>query len=174
MGMPGSMGDMSNTGIAAYLLNHTGTERFIVAVPSAMVGSTLILSTGKAVMAIGGFGGSDPILTVDKLEHMVSTGEVRYYLTMDMPDFIGLMRSDNTSDAGASPGGGMPPLGAQSGDLHGNISGMPGMGQSEITEWVEAHGTEVPSDEWSDGDSASDGIGFARQESMFKLYDLRG
>lgn len=40
-----------------------------------------IIRTGKAVMAMGGFSGSDPILTVDKLKQMVANKEIKYFLS---------------------------------------------------------------------------------------------
>ena len=34
-------------------------------------------------MAMGGFSGSDPILTVEKLEKLVKNGEVKYFMIGD-------------------------------------------------------------------------------------------
>jgi hypothetical protein len=107
-------------------------------------------------MAVGGFIGSDPILTTDRLEKMVVNGEVRYFLTMGGPGDL----SGNTTGNGSFPGG------------------MPGMmgGQSEITSWVKAHGKLIPSSEWtgeSGGDSTG-GMGMGGGFGMSQLYDLKG
>ncbi len=59
--------------------NNTG-EKFLVAVPSASEAEPIILATGKPVMAVGGFSGSTRTLTVEELEKMVKSGELRYYL----------------------------------------------------------------------------------------------
>jgi len=176
MGMPGSMGETSNPGLVSFLLNHTSDERFLVAVPNAMTASGLMLSTGKPVMAVGGFIGSDPILTVENLEDMVSTGEIRYFLTMDMTGFSGFPRPNRTDNVEADPAVDRPQPGELPGNEQNGMPGMPGMGQTDITDWVKAHGTVVSSDEWSGGNvtGAVNVTGIGRQDNMLKLYDLRG
>lgn len=77
-GMIGGMG--ANAELLRYLQANRGTTRFLVAVPSAMVASSLILETGEPVMALGGFTGSDPILTSDELAALVANNTVRYFL----------------------------------------------------------------------------------------------
>ena len=73
MGMPGLQGQGNTSGLAEYLLSHSTGEKFLVAVPGSMDGAAeLILATGKPVMAIGGFSGSDQVLTVDSLSRMVT------------------------------------------------------------------------------------------------------
>ncbi len=47
-----------------------------------------ILETGQPFMALGGFRGSDPILTVDQFAALVARGEVRYYTALkDEPEY---------------------------------------------------------------------------------------
>ncbi len=158
-GMPsmGSfMGGTDETGMTDYLLDHWKNETYLVAVPNANTAAGIILETGMPVMAVGGFLGSDPILTADRLEKMVEDGEVRYFLTMGGPgDLFG-----NATGNGPSPGG-MP-------DMMG--------GQSEITSWVKAHGTLVPASEWT-GENVGDStgtMGMAGGFGMSQLYDLKG
>ena len=79
-------GGMSGTGsgtsgLAGYLTSHRTNETWIVAVPSAMNGAGLILETGDPVMALGGFSGTDQILSIEKLKNLVQDGKVRYFLT---------------------------------------------------------------------------------------------
>lgn len=62
--------------------NNTG-EKYLFAVSSATSAQSYIIKTGKAVMAMGGFSGSDPILTVEKLEKLVKNGEVKYFMISD-------------------------------------------------------------------------------------------
>jgi hypothetical protein len=74
-------GEMSaNSALIAYLEAHQGTAKYLVATMSANQAAPLILATGKAVMALGGFTGSDPILTVTQLQALVRSGQVRYFL----------------------------------------------------------------------------------------------
>lgn len=60
------------------LKNNTG-EKYILAVVRATEAAPIIIKTGKAVMAMGGFSGNDPILTVEKLKEMIKNGEVKYF-----------------------------------------------------------------------------------------------
>jgi 4-amino-4-deoxy-L-arabinose transferase-like glycosyltransferase len=45
-----------------------------------MLLTTIILETNQPVMALGGFSGSDPILTTTQLAALVKIGAVRYFL----------------------------------------------------------------------------------------------
>ncbi len=66
--------------LLSYLEAHQGKARFILAVPSAGSAESIIIETGKAVMAMGGFSGSDPILTVSSLKQLVKNGTVRFFM----------------------------------------------------------------------------------------------
>lgn len=83
----GGMGNaFSGTGdstspLAQYLLFHRTNETWIVAVPSSMgEGANLIIKTGEPVMSLGGFSGSDQILSVDSLKDLIDKGKIRYFL----------------------------------------------------------------------------------------------
>lgn len=70
--------------LITFLENNKKDEKYLVAVPSAqMMGSSLILKTGEPVMALGGFGGRDNILTISELKKLVDEGVVRYFLIQD-------------------------------------------------------------------------------------------
>ena len=96
----GGMGNaFSGTGdgtsrLADYLLSHRNGETWIVAVSSSMgEGANLIIRTGEPVMSLGGFSGSDPVLTVDSLKGLIDQGKIRYFL-------------GSTSGGGGGMGGG--------------------------------------------------------------------
>ena len=55
-------------------------ETFLAATENAVVASPLQLLTKQPVMALGGFTGADPILTVDELSQRVADGDVRFFL----------------------------------------------------------------------------------------------
>lgn len=167
-GTPGPMGSMNvPAGLEQFLIDNAGNERFLVAVPNAMAASGIILDTGRPVMAIGGFLGSDPILTVDRLKSMVASGELRYFLTMEMGGFFNRTAPSDGDSTGA--------------DLTGNMTasvGMPGMmggSQAEINSWVKAHGTLVPASEWMDENATGtiSGGSFDRGITPYQLYDLK-
>ncbi len=66
-----------------YLLAHQGQARILVATQSATLAAPIALDTGKTVIAWGGFLGTDPVLTTQKLASMVDSGEVRFFLMMN-------------------------------------------------------------------------------------------
>lgn len=80
MGRGGPGGGVSDE-LAAYLVANQGDATWLVAVSSAQQASGLILSTGEPVIAMGGFTGSDPAMTVDRLRSLVSSGQLRYVLS---------------------------------------------------------------------------------------------
>ena len=61
------------------LLNAT-TTRWSAAVSSSMTASPLILASHTAVMAIGGFSGSDPSPTLAEFKRYVADGDISYYV----------------------------------------------------------------------------------------------
>lgn len=76
-GMPGSA---ANSTLLAYLEENSGASFYLVAVASANQASSIALETGKPVLAMGGFSGSDPATTVEKLQSMITTNEVNFVL----------------------------------------------------------------------------------------------
>lgn len=69
-----------NTKLIQYLEAHERGETYLYATDSAMTAAPVILATGKAVMAFGGFLGSDPALTVPELSRLAAAGKVHYFL----------------------------------------------------------------------------------------------
>ncbi|UAK17817.1 ArnT family glycosyltransferase [Sporolactobacillus terrae] len=74
------MGDQVNTKLLTYLRKHYTGEKYILGVERAQSAYSIMLKTNDAVMAMGGFSGNDPALTVSKLEKMVKAGEIKYFL----------------------------------------------------------------------------------------------
>ncbi|MFZ5903095.1 MAG: glycosyltransferase family 39 protein [Chloroflexota bacterium] len=67
--------------LAAYLENQNGSEEFILATDVANMAAPVILLTGRAVMATGGFTGGDPILTMEEFAEYILDGRLRFVLT---------------------------------------------------------------------------------------------
>ena len=67
-------------GLSIYLQRHQGKTLFFVATPSTGVADSLILSLNKPVMALGGFSGKDPIMTVSHLETLIKMNSVRFFI----------------------------------------------------------------------------------------------
>ena len=71
-------GGQADSALVALL--KTTNNRWAAAAGGSMEASPLELSSGKAVMAIGGFTGSDPSPTLAEFQKYVAAGEVHYYL----------------------------------------------------------------------------------------------
>jgi hypothetical protein len=63
-----------------FLVKNRGKEKYIVAVTKSDYAEEIILDTGLPVMAIGGYTGDDPILTVSQFARLAKSGDVRYFL----------------------------------------------------------------------------------------------
>lgn len=61
-----------------FLQLHTQGMTYMAAVPNAFSGAPLILETERAVLYMGGFSGSDPVIDTAGLQELVSGGELRY------------------------------------------------------------------------------------------------
>jgi 4-amino-4-deoxy-L-arabinose transferase-like glycosyltransferase len=101
----GGGGSTVSSQLITYLEAHQGSAKYLVAVSGSQASAPIIIATGKAVVTMGGFSGSDPAPTLAQLKQMVSSGQLKYVLL----------------------GGG----------------GMGRGGSSDITQWVQAHGTAV-------------------------------
>ncbi|GGS71228.1 ArnT family glycosyltransferase [Nonomuraea spiralis] len=77
----GSMGGGVADATVKYLVANQGEATWLAAVSSARQASSIILSTGRPVIAMGGFTGSDPAMTVPRLRELLSSGRLRYVLT---------------------------------------------------------------------------------------------
>ncbi|HET8905402.1 MAG TPA: glycosyltransferase family 39 protein [Ktedonobacterales bacterium] len=66
--------------LLAYLEAHRGSAGYLFATLSSQTAAPYIITSGQPVMALGGFSGSDQILTLSQLEAMVRSGTIRYFL----------------------------------------------------------------------------------------------
>lgn len=79
LGGPGGRSSIS-TGLLNYLEANRGGAEYLIAVQSSHEASGVIISTGEPVMAMGGFSGSDPAMTVQQLADLVEQGKLRFVL----------------------------------------------------------------------------------------------
>jgi 4-amino-4-deoxy-L-arabinose transferase-like glycosyltransferase len=70
----------ADAALIKYLEAHRDGAKYLVAVVSSNEADTIILETNQPVMALGGFSGSDPILTTAQLAALVKSGAVRFFL----------------------------------------------------------------------------------------------
>jgi 4-amino-4-deoxy-L-arabinose transferase-like glycosyltransferase len=99
--------------VIAYLEAHQGSAKYLVAGVGSQTTASIIIQTGKPVVTIGGFSGSDPAPTLAQLERIVARGELKYVLL----------------SSGGFGGGG--PGGLSSGSAQ------------SISSWVKQHGKAV-------------------------------
>jgi 4-amino-4-deoxy-L-arabinose transferase-like glycosyltransferase len=113
-----------------FLRVHRHGERYFLATANALLASPVIVETGEPVMAIGGWGGGDPILTVDRFAALVAEGQVRFVLV----------------PGPAGRDGGPPPrLGGAAG---GPADALAGGRNAELLRWVTEHGRRVDPALW--------------------------
>ncbi|HWZ20075.1 MAG TPA: glycosyltransferase family 39 protein [Ktedonobacteraceae bacterium] len=152
----------TNTALINYLEANQGTTKFLVAVPSSMTADPIILATNKPVMSLGGFSGSDPILTTSQLAALVKNGTVRFFL----------LNSFNR-------GGQLPPQILDQipqqfrNRLQGGQGGPGGFGgggqQGTLTTWVTQQCKIVPASLWqtSSTNPGSGGFGPGRSNQLY-------
>jgi 4-amino-4-deoxy-L-arabinose transferase-like glycosyltransferase len=67
-----------NPKLVEFLLANRNGERFLLATPNARQAGPIIIRTGEPVMALGGYLGTDPIITPEGLARLVADGQVRF------------------------------------------------------------------------------------------------
>src|SRR5205823_1185512 len=76
---PGGSGSTSKA-LVALLRNNASAYTWVAATDSSNSAAPLELATGKAVMAIGGFTGSHPSITLARFQQLVAAGKIHYYV----------------------------------------------------------------------------------------------
>ncbi len=66
--------------LLGYLETNRGGAKYLVAVQSSQQAAPTIIATGEPVIAMGGFSGSDPAMTVSQLADLVEQGQLRFVL----------------------------------------------------------------------------------------------
>ncbi|MET7680039.1 glycosyltransferase family 39 protein [Streptomyces sp. NPDC005423] len=74
----GGMGGTTDSALVSYLEKHQDGAVWLLAVSNSQSAGQLILSTGKPVISMGGFTGSDKAMTLAKLKDLVKKGELHY------------------------------------------------------------------------------------------------
>ncbi|WP_225878189.1 ArnT family glycosyltransferase [Spongiactinospora rosea] len=77
-GRPGGFEGRVSEGLIAYLKHNQGGATWLAAFGNAQPAAQVILDTGRPALAMGGFLGSDPAMTVERLRDLVAAGRLRY------------------------------------------------------------------------------------------------
>ncbi|MFF2108750.1 ArnT family glycosyltransferase [Rhodococcus koreensis] len=115
------------------LLAATGTT-WSAAIDRSSAAAALELSTGTAVMAVGGFTGSDPAPTLGQFIDDITGHRVTYYIVENRGDD----QQPNTAPNTAPGTGTTRPSAAGAGGIPANAAGRENR-HSEIADWVTAH-----------------------------------
>ncbi|USQ69864.1 glycosyltransferase family 39 protein [Companilactobacillus allii] len=75
----GGMGGSVDSTLLKYLKKHQGNAEYLFATDDSSTAAPYIISTGKAVMSIGGFNGTDKAITLKQFKKLVKEGKVKYY-----------------------------------------------------------------------------------------------
>jgi 4-amino-4-deoxy-L-arabinose transferase-like glycosyltransferase len=157
----------ANTMLINYLEANQGNTKFLVAVPSSQgIADEIILATNKPVMSLGGFSGSDPILTTSQLASLVANGTVRFFLL------------NSFGRRGQIPQQILNQLPSQlrSRVQQGGLAGPGGFGggqQGALTTWVTQHCKVVPANLWQPASTSSStgggggGFGFGGANQLY-------
>jgi 4-amino-4-deoxy-L-arabinose transferase-like glycosyltransferase len=156
----------ANTMLINYLEANQGNTKFLVAVPSSQgIADEIILATNKPVMSLGGFSGSDPILTTSQLASLVANGTVRFFLL------------NSFGGRGQIPQQILNQLPSQlrSRVQQGGLAGPGGFGggqQGALTTWVTQHCKVVPANLWQPASTSSStggggGFGFGGANQLY-------
>ncbi|MCH3965828.1 MAG: glycosyltransferase family 39 protein [Clostridium sp.] len=82
MGRNGSgINSSKNSKLVKFLKSNASNVKYALVVSSSNTAQSIILESGQSVMALGGFSGSDKILTLSQFKELVKKGEVRYVLS---------------------------------------------------------------------------------------------
>lgn len=76
--------DSNNPKLIEFLQSNKTNEKYLLVVSSAQSAQDMIIQTGESIVALGGFSGSDNILTLDDFKELVKNEEVRYVLSGGM------------------------------------------------------------------------------------------
>jgi 4-amino-4-deoxy-L-arabinose transferase-like glycosyltransferase len=135
-GLVGGRGGPPDSAVTSLLSSGSAGFRWVAAVSSAMSAAQLELATGgKPVMAMGGFSGSDPAITLAEFQKYVADGDIHYFIGGG--GFGGGGPAAFTT--GQAPGG----QGDQPGAPAGFGGGVGRDEQTQISTWVEAHFTAL-------------------------------
>jgi len=77
-GMGGGMGGQVSSAMITYLKKHQDGATWLVAVATDQTASSIILESGRPVISMGGWSGSDNAMTLAKLKSLVKSGQLHY------------------------------------------------------------------------------------------------
>jgi len=74
------MGGEVNNQLLSYTKKHQGNAKYLFATTDSNSASGYIIKSGKAVMAIGGYNGTDPTMSLSEFKKLVKSGQLKYFV----------------------------------------------------------------------------------------------
>ncbi len=133
-------------GLTGFLESHRDGASWIVAVGGSTTAAPLILITGKPVMAMGGFTGSQPFPTLATFQKLAAEGKIRYVLVNGGLGSFGGFGGFGGSGFGRDRLGRVGRSG-RSGGL-GGVQSLSGTAAVDL--WATRHGIHVPANAYGD------------------------
>jgi 4-amino-4-deoxy-L-arabinose transferase-like glycosyltransferase len=133
----GGEGTQADAALISYLEANQGNTKYLLATPGSNTADSIILATNKPVMAMGGFGGSDPILTASDLQTLIKNDTVRFFLINAPRTTQNQNGTSTTNQRGNDINNGGP----------GGFGGG-GSRQNTLTTWISTHCSAVPTSAW--------------------------
>ncbi|MFB5762617.1 glycosyltransferase family 39 protein [Paenibacillus medicaginis] len=126
-----------NEQLLEYLRDHNTGEEYLFATMNYGTAAPYMIDEREKVVILNGFVASDPVYDTAKLEALVKSGKVKYFLI--------------------SEGG----------------QGGPSGGNSELTQWIQENGTEIPASEWqSSSDRTDSNASQGGRSGSLTLYEV--
>ncbi len=127
--------------LISYLKAHQGKATYLVAAVGSSTAGPIALQSGRNVIDMGGFMGSDPAPSLAKLKSFIDSGQLHYVLLSSNGSDGGVgVFGNGTSDASDGHSGiGQPGAGGPGG----STSTATRVAISERDTWIEKHGTVV-------------------------------
>jgi 4-amino-4-deoxy-L-arabinose transferase-like glycosyltransferase len=126
-----------NEQLLDYLRGHSTGEEYLFATMNYGTAAPYMIDEREKVVILNGFVQSDPVYDTAKLETLVKSGKLKYFLI---------------SEGGQGGSGG---------------------GNSELTQWIQQNGTEIPASEWQpSSDSADSNASQGGRSGNLSLYEV--
>jgi 4-amino-4-deoxy-L-arabinose transferase-like glycosyltransferase len=131
--------------------NHLEEKFLLGSLFSNRISAQFILATGQAVMSLGGYRGSAPILKVDELASYIESGQIRFFA---LPLAIKRRR-----DEASGPGEVLAPLEGKN---------------AELVQWIATSCETVPAERWHGWTGEARIGGVPVRDRLFDCKNLRG
>ena len=130
--------------LISYLKAHQGKATYLVAAVGSSTAGPIALQSGRNVINMGGFMGSDPAPSLAKLKGFIDSGQLHYVLLSSGSGSGGGVGAFGDGTSGASGGHSGSGEGAPgAGGPGGSTSAATRAAISERDAWIEKHGTVV-------------------------------